>query len=145
MTDQIVFPDSTPESQHPVLANLKNQIDELEIAKNNLLNSIAKERNERFAYVARVKNVLVEVAQNYDGDKETIVNIANNLDIDLSRNVTMDLNLTIRVQAEVPFDIEDDEIEDKIESDLDLTVSGYEFIQDGWVESMIWNNIVEAS
>ena len=82
MTEQIVFPDSTPESQHPVLTNLKNQIDELEIAKNNLLNSLTKERNERFAYVARVKNVLVEVAKNYDGDKETIVNIANNLDIE---------------------------------------------------------------
>jgi hypothetical protein len=144
MTDEIIFPENA-ESNHPVLTNLKNQIAELEIANTNLLSSIAKERNERFAYVARVKNVLVEVAQNYDGDKETIVNIANNLDIDLSRNVTMDLNLTIRVLAEVPFDIADDEIEDKIESDLDLTVSGYEFIQDGWVEAMIWNSIVEAS
>lgn len=138
------------ESQHPVLQSLKNKIAELELTVQSMTDELQVKRvelasksdlvsnaNRRYSdYVERVKNVLVEMSQFADTDNDTIVSIANNLDIDLNTEAIVDFSIIIRANVTIPFGKTIDDMSSELESDLDISVSGYEYIQDGWVEEI---------
>jgi hypothetical protein len=138
------------ESQHPVLQQFKNKIAELELTIESLNDELQVKRvelsakselvsnaNRRYTdYIERVKNVLVETAEFADTDNDTIVTIANNLDIDLNTEAIVDFSIIIRTNVTIPFGKTIDDMSSELESDLDISVSGYEYIQDGWVEEI---------
>lgn len=106
----------TPESNHPVLQQLKDKISSLEadVLKEQQL------RRENFmaksAYEERVKRVLVEAMEDYD--VETIKHIAEQLDITLSVSKQIEVNVTFTIDLEYEVGEEPD-----AEWDFDFSVS----------------------
>lgn len=72
-------------------------------------------------YEEKVKNCLLYVANELDGDVETIKNIAEQIAIDLTEHKSYEMNVTINVEIEVPFGEDAPETGD-LEYDLDVTV-----------------------
>lgn len=113
-----------PTSEHPVLLNLKKQIETLdaEVASLRKRNTELAISNAR--YEEKVKNCLIYVAEELDGDVETIKNIAEQIAIDLTTTKQYELNVTVNVEIEVPFGEDAPETGD-IENDIDVSVDSY--------------------
>ena len=98
-----------PESTHPVLAKLYEQIADLttKLEKATELDGqrvqrINELRNEKWAYEAKVERVLVEAYEDYD--KETIKHIASELDISLTVTKQYEVNVTFTIDVECDLD-----------------------------------------
>lgn len=94
-----------PESTHPVLQQLKDQIATLEAEVQKFKDEAYKEaqlRRENFIaklkYEERVKNVLVEALE--DHDEETVKYIADQLDIPLTKTKQIEVNVTFTIDLE---------------------------------------------
>lgn len=136
-------------SDHPVLQQYKDKIAELEVTIDGLRTTLeqtkfaseAKGRNLDLTrnllnnLNERIKTVLVEALET--GDNDTVVDIANNLDVDLNTDALVDFTITVRANVSIPFGKTFDEFIGELESDLDISVSGYEYISDGWLEGIV--------
>lgn len=118
MENETVTFNVVPESVHPVLQQLKDQITELEakVAKGLELDSeriqtINRLRNEKFQYEGRTKDVLVEAIEDYD--EETIKHIARELGVELTKTKQVEVNVTFTIDLEY-------EIGDEPDLDWDL-------------------------
>lgn len=104
---------ATPESTHPVLQQLKDQIADLEakVAKGTELDAqrvqnINTLRNEKWKYEERVKNVLVEAIE--DHDEDTVKHIASELGIELTKTKQVEVNVTFTIDLEYEIGEEPD-------------------------------------
>jgi hypothetical protein len=111
------------ESQHPVLANLHQQIADLtaKVEKataldGERLDTIRQLRSDKWAYEAKVERVLIEAYEDYD--KETIKHIASELGITLTVKKQYEVNATFTIDVEC--DIDD---ADSIDPDWDFEFS----------------------
>ena len=124
MENETVTFNVVPESVHPVLQQLKDQIADLEakVAKgleldSERLQTITRIRNEKWQYEERIKTVLVEAYEDYD--KETIKHIASELGIELTVTKQVEVNVTFTVDLEYEIGEEVDP-----EWDIEFTASG---------------------
>jgi len=101
------------ESSHPVLSSLNEEIARLQ-------KEVFENRGKMRDYIQTVKDVLIDVHANYDGDVDTIVAIADQLDIELTQTVSVEKNVTLNIDIEVPFGTTIDL--DNLEYDLDISV-----------------------
>ena len=117
----------SPVSEHPVLLNLKNQIEVLEKNAESLRRHNTELMFAKSNYETKVKNCLTYVAEELDGDTETIKNIAEQIGIDLVTVKSFELNVTINIDIEVPFGENGPESGD-IEGDIDVSVDSYNYV-----------------
>lgn len=102
-----------PESNHPVLKQLKDRIAELETQllttkatsadlDASRIQRINELRSAKFDYEAKVSRVLTEAWEDYDHD--TIRHIASELDISLTVRKQYEVNLTFTLDIECEID-----------------------------------------
>lgn len=122
MENETVTFNVVPESVHPVLQQLKDQIADLEakLAKANELDAERVQnanrlRNEKWQYEGRVKTVLVEALE--DHDEDTVKHIASELGVELTKTKTVEVNVTFSIDLEYEIGEEPD-----LEWDLDFDV-----------------------
>lgn len=122
MENETVTFNVVPESVHPVLQQLKDQIADLEakVAKGleldaERIQTNQRLRNEKWQYEERVKTVLVESLEDYD--EETVKHIASELGIELTKTKTVEVNVTFTIDLEYEIGEEPD-----LEWDLDFDV-----------------------
>jgi len=106
-----------PESNHPVLQQLKDQIALLEAEKTKQSEMITYWREKFWKYEASVKEALLEAWTN-EYDKDTITYIAEQLDFSLSIRKQYEVNITYTIDVEVELGSEIDP-----EWDFDFSVS----------------------
>lgn len=113
MENETVTLNIVPDSVHPVLQQLKNQIAELEakVAKGleldaERIQTITRIRNEKWQYEARVKDVLIEALE--DHDEDTVKYIAEQLDIALTKTKQVEVNVTFTIDLEYEIGEEPD-------------------------------------
>ncbi len=101
------------ESSHPVLQQLKDRITELEgtIEQRNAslqtaLDNSGRYRNEKWAYEAKVKTVLVEALE--DHDEDTVKYIAEQLGVELTKTKQVEVNVTFTIDVEYEIGEEPD-------------------------------------
>jgi flagellar biosynthesis/type III secretory pathway protein FliH len=107
----------TPESNHPVLQQLKDKIAELEASATKQSEMITYWREKFWKLEANTKEALTEAWDN-DYDKDTITYIAEQLDISLSTRKQYEINITYTIDVEVELGSEIDP-----EWDFDFSVS----------------------
>lgn len=137
MENETVTFNVVPESVHPVLQQLKDQIADLEskVAKGleldaERIQTITRIRNEKWQYEERVKTVLVEALE--DHDEETVKHIASELGIELTKTKTVEVNVTFTIEVEYEIGEEPDP-----EWDFDFDVR-HDTITD-FQTDIIWN------
>jgi DNA-directed RNA polymerase sigma subunit (sigma70/sigma32) len=98
---------------HPVLQQLNEKIADLEskVAKGLELDSqrietINRIRNEKWAYEAKVKTVLVEALE--DHDEDTVKYIAEQLGVELTKTKQVEVNVTFTIDVEYEIGEEPD-------------------------------------
>lgn len=113
MENETVTFNVVPESVHPVLQQLKDQIAELEakVAKGLELDSeriqtINRIRNEKWQYESNVKDVLVATLE--DHDEDTVKHIATELGIELTKTKQIEVNVTFTIDVEYEIGEEPD-------------------------------------
>lgn len=113
MENETVTFNVVPESVHPVLQQLKDQIADLEakVAKGleldaERMQTINRIRNEKWQYEGRVKDVLVEALE--DHDEDTVKHIASELGIELTKTKTVEVNVTFTIDLEYEIGEEPD-------------------------------------
>jgi len=123
--------------EHPSIAGRIALLEAEVLAKQENVDKLTKDlemaraqhfelRSAKANYELKVKNVLIYVAEELDGDVETIKNIAEQADIDLTTTKSYELNVTISLDIEVPFGEDGPDTAD-IESDIDVSVDSYNY------------------
>ena len=123
---------TAPETTHPVLSKLYEQIakleTELESTKTLMDNhrTRAWELSSNFAnYKFKLENVLRTYAQDNSATAELFVEIANEMDIELVNTKDFEINVTFNVTVAAPFGEEIELSEYDVDATIDL--SGIEF------------------
>jgi chromosome segregation ATPase len=122
---------------HPSIAGRIALLEAEVVAKQENVDSLTKQleeaRSQHFAlrsgivnYELKIQKVLQYVADELDGDIETIKNIAEQAEIDLTTTKSYELNVTINIDIEVPFGEDGPDTAD-IESDIDVSVDSYNY------------------
>lgn len=122
---------------HPSIAGRIALLEAEVVAKQENVDSLTKQleeaRSQHFAlrsgivnYELKIQKVLQYVANELDGDIETIKNIAEQAEIDLTTTKSYELNVTINIDIEVPFGEDGPDTAD-IESDIDVSVDSYNY------------------
>jgi hypothetical protein len=135
---------------HPSIAGRIALLESETIAKQENIDSLTKQleeaRSQHFAlrsgivnYELKIRNVLQYVADNLDGDVETIKNIAEQAEIDLTTTKSYELNVTINIDIEVPFGEDGPDTAD-IESDIDVSVDSYNYTMTDYSTDPIYCN-----
>jgi len=120
---------------HPSIAGRIALLESEAIAKQENIDSLTKQlevaRAQHFElrsgivnYELKIRKVLQYVADELDGDIETIKNIAEQAEIDLTTTKSYELNVTINIDIEVPFGEDGPDTAD-IESDIDVSIDSY--------------------
>jgi chromosome segregation ATPase len=121
--------------EHPSIAGRIALLESEAIAKQENIDSLTKQleeaRSQHFAlrsgivnYELKIQKVLQYVADELDGDIDTIKNIAEQAEIDLTTTKSYELNVTINIDIEVPFGEDGPDTAD-IESDIDVSIDSY--------------------
>jgi len=122
---------------HPSIAGRIALLETEVEAKQTSLNALEEEiqslrkRNTELSlsnarYEEKVKNCLIYVAEELDGDTETIKNIGEQIAIDLTTTKSYEMNVTINLEIEVPFGHDVPESGD-IENDFNVSIDSYEY------------------
>lgn len=121
--------------EHPSIAGRIALLESEVLAKQENIDKLTKQLEEARAqhfqlrsgianYELKIQKVLLYVAENLDGDIETIKNIAEQAEIDLTTTKSYELNVTINIDIEVPFGEDGPDTAD-IESDIDVSIDSY--------------------
>ena len=121
--------------EHPSIAGRIALLESEVLAKQENIDSLTKQleeaRSQHFAlrsgivnYELKIQKVLQYVADELDGDVDTIKNIAEQAEIDLTTTKSYELNVTINIDIEVPFGEDGPDTAD-IESDIDVSIDSY--------------------
>jgi hypothetical protein len=121
--------------EHPSIAGRIALLETEVLAKQENIDSLTKQlevaRAQHFElrsgivnYELKIQKVLQYVADELDGDIDTIKNIAEQAEIDLTTTKSYELNVTINIDIEVPFGEDGPDTAD-IESDIDVSVDSY--------------------
>lgn len=113
MENETVTFNVVPESTHPVLQQLKDQIADLEakVTKSAELDAervqnFNRIRNEKWAYEEKVKTVLVDALE--DHDEDTVKYIAEQLGVELTKTKQYEVNVTFTIDVEYEIGDEPD-------------------------------------
>jgi len=123
---------------HPSIAGRIALLEAEVVAKQENVDSLTKQleeaRSQHFAlrsgivnYELKIQKVLQYVADELDGDIETIKNIAEQAGIDLTTTKSYELNVTINIDIEVPFG-EDGPSTADIEQSVDVSAESYDYV-----------------
>ena len=123
-----------PNSNHPVLQQLKDQIALLEAEKTKQSEMITYWREKFWKLESNTKEALLEAWTN-EYDKDTITYIAEQLDISLSIRKQYEVNITYTIDVEVELGSEIDP-----EWDFDFSVSHSDLVD--YTSDIIYANEV---
>lgn len=122
--------------EHPSIAGRIALLESEALAKQENIDKLTKQveefRSLNFQlrsgitnYELKIQKVLQYVADELDGDVDTIKNIAEQAEIDLTTTKSYEFNVTINVDIEVPFG-EDGPSTADVESELNVSVDAYD-------------------
>lgn len=122
--------------EHPSIAGRIALLESESIAKQENVDKLTKQleearsqhfalRSEKANYELKVKNCLIYVAEELDGDVETIKNVAEQIGIDLTTTKQYELNVTINIDIEVPFGEDGPDTSD-VEMGVNVSVDSYD-------------------
>lgn len=128
MENETVTLNIVPDSVHPVLQQLKNQIADLEKQVESLTASVDTYRNRSYelssnfsSYKFKLENVLRTYAQEDEDNVELCVKIAEDMDIELTNTKDFEVNVTFSVTVTAPFGEEIDISEYDVDAMLELS------------------------
>ena len=131
--DPSLLVEPQPESTHPVLAKLYEQIANLEKKVADLTESESKQRSLSYDYSSafanykfKLENVLRTTAQDDEDTVETCVAIAEAMDIELINTKDFEINVTFSITVTAPFGEEIELSEYDISTTLD-DIGGLDF------------------
>jgi len=126
----MVDPELQQASREELLKRLETQLNELvklDKENHNLQNTLKITNDSLETYKHEMKRLETLVHEHID-DKESFFDaVVEAFDIELTKYVTKELTVTVQVQAKVPIEMDDEEIEEELKSaKLD-----YEFLGNG--------------
>jgi aspartokinase len=140
--ETIVFNVVEPESNHPVLTNLKKKIAELEEQNKSLREDLDKSLSRVMTLVnntkeekERIETVFIEALELHDTD--TITYLASQLDISLLVKKRFEVNVTFTLDFELKPGVEVDP-----EWDLDFTVRHNDLID--YYSDVVYSNEIDS-
>ncbi len=140
--ETIVFNVVEPESNHPVLTNLKKKIAELEEQNKFLREDLDKSLSRVMTLVnntreekERIETVFIEALELHDTD--TITYLASQLDISLLVKKRFEVNVTFTLDFELEPGVEVDP-----EWDLDFTVRHNDLID--YYSDVVYSNEIDS-
>jgi hypothetical protein len=139
MNDPIILTPKEPESFHPVLLNLRNEISNLTAENGNLhsINNALQDkinaiRTQKVNYESMVSNAFQDALSSGDYDEDTISHLAEVIGISLLVKKKYEVNLTFSIDVELEVGQSFDP-----EWDLDFSINADAVVD--WSSDTIWS------